>query len=687
MSIELVQTRVEALREIVRQHQYRYYILDDPTVSDQEFDALFRELQALEAEHPEVRSDDSPTQRVGGTISDRFEKTRHPALMLSLANAFSADDLRAWRERVKRLLPAAQRTALSYLVEPKFDGLTVVLHFEQGRFVLGATRGDGEYGENITPNLRTVRVMPLRIPTSGAGATVTAPTRLVVRGEAYVEKADFLRFNEAQAALGERTYANPRNFAAGSLRQLDSATSAGRPLKLWVYQALILEGATMPPSHSESLAYLQQLGLPVCPELQRFTDEEFDALVDYMVAFGERRHTLPYEVDGLVVKVDELALQRSLGFTGKDPRWAVAVKYGGEEAVTILHDIVVQIGRTGVATPNAVLEPVAIGGVIVRAATLHNEDYVLDLDIRIGDKVLVKRAGEVIPKVLRPMVELRDGSEQPWQMPTTCPVCGEGLMRPPGEAATYCVNKACPAQLVRAIEYFVSRTAMDIENFGYKQGELFVTQGFIKDLADIYYLPWAEVAKLDGYKEKRLQNLRDGIEASKMRPVYRLLTALGIRFVGEVIAETLIGHFHTLAALMAATREELNAIDGIGPRIAESVAEFFALEPNRALVAKFAAAGVKVAEERPAQVEVAALPLEGLTFVVTGTLPTWSREDAQAFIKLNGGKVTGSVSNKTDYLLVGENAGSKLTKAQSLGIKVVGEAELRQLVEPTQPNL
>ena len=687
MSIELVQTRVEALREIVRQHQYRYYILDDPTVSDQEFDALFRELQALEAEHPEVRSDDSPTQRVGGTISDRFEKTRHPALMLSLANAFSADDLRAWRERVKRLLPAAQRTALSYVVEPKFDGLTVVLHFEQGSFVLGATRGDGEYGENITPNLRTVRVMPLRIPTSGAGATVTAPTRLVVRGEAYVEKADFLRFNEAQAALGERTYANPRNFAAGSLRQLDSATSAGRPLKLWVYQALILEGATMPPSHSESLAYLQQLGLPVCPELQRFTDEEFDALVDYMVAFGERRHTLPYEVDGLVVKVDELALQRSLGFTGKDPRWAVAVKYGGEEAVTILHDIVVQIGRTGVATPNAVLEPVAIGGVIVRAATLHNEDYVLDLDIRIGDKVLVKRAGEVIPKVLRPMVELRDGSEQPWQMPTTCPVCGEGLMRPPGEAATYCVNKACPAQLVRAIEYFVSRTAMDIENFGYKQGELFVTQGFIKDLADIYYLPWAEVAKLDGYKEKRLQNLRDGIEASKMRPVYRLLTALGIRFVGEVIAETLIGHFHTLAALMAATREELNAIDGIGPRIAESVAEFFALEPNRALVAKFAAAGVKVAEERPAQVEVAALPLEGLTFVVTGTLPTWSREDAQAFIKLNGGKVTGSVSNKTDYLLVGENAGSKLTKAQSLGIKVVGEAELRQLVEPTQPNL
>lgn len=680
MSIESLQARIEALRDTVRHHQYRYYILDDPTLSDQAFDALFRELQALEAAHPELYSDDSPTQRVGGTISDRFEKTRHPALMLSLANAFSADDLQAWRERVKRFLPSAQRNSLSYVVEPKFDGMTVVLHYENGRFVLGATRGDGEYGENITPNLRTVRVMPLRIPTAST-AELTAPTRLVVRGEAYVEKADFVRFNEAQVALGERTYANPRNFAAGSLRQLDSATSAGRPLKLWVYQALIVEGAVLPDSHSESLAYLQQLGLPVCPELKRFTDDDFDALVDYMLAFGERRYTLPYEVDGLVVKVDDLALQRTLGFTGKDPRWAVAVKYGGEEAVTTLHDIVVQIGRTGVATPNAVLEPVAIGGVSVRAATLHNEDYVRDLDIRIGDQVLVKRAGEVIPKVLRPLVEVRNGTEQPWQMPLTCPVCGEGLMRPPGEAATYCVNKACPAQLVRAVEYFVSRTAMDIENFGYKQGELFVAQGLIKDLADIYYLPWDEVAKLDGYKEKRLQNLRDGIEASKARPVYRLLTALGIRFVGEVIAETLMAHFHTLDALMQATREELNAIEGIGPRIAESVAEFFALEPNRALIQKFATAGVRVAEELPAQPAAVTLPLAGLTFVVTGTLPTWSREEAQALIKTYGGKVTGSVSNKTDYLLVGENAGSKLTKAQSLGVKVLVEDELRQMVQ------
>jgi len=680
MSTPSLAAQVESLRETIRHHQYRYYILDDPAISDQAFDALFRELQAVEAAHPELASEDSPTQRVGGTISDRFAKTQHPAPMLSLANAFSAADLLAWRERVKRLLTPAQRSAVRYVVEPKFDGLTVVLHYENGRFALGATRGDGEFGENITPNLRTVRRMPLRLP--GVAATgVMVPTRLVVRGEAYVEKADFVRFNEAQAALGERTYANPRNFAAGSLRQLDSTISAGRPLKLWVYQALVIEGAAMPDSHSESLAYLQQLGLPVCPDIQCFTDDAFDDLVAYMVAFGERRHSLPYEVDGLVVKVDDLAMQQSLGFTGKDPRWAVAVKYGGEEAVTTLQDIVVQIGRTGVATPNAVLDPVAIGGVIVRAATLHNEDYVLDLDIRIGDKVLVKRAGEVIPKVLRPMLELRSGTEQPWQMPPTCPVCGESLMRPPGEAATYCVNKACPAQLVRAVEYFVSRAAMDIESFGYKQAELFVEQGLIKDLADIYYLPWDAVAKLEGYKEKRIQNLRDGIEASKHRPVYRLLTALGIRFVGEVIAETLLAHFYSLNALMQASRAELNALDGIGPRIAESVAEFFALEPNRVLVQKFAEAGVRIAEAAPVAPAAAALPLAGLTFVVTGTLPTWSREDAQAFIKTHGGKVTGSVSSNTNYLLVGENAGSKLAKAQALGVAILGEEELRQMVQ------
>ncbi|MBX3013537.1 MAG: NAD-dependent DNA ligase LigA [Caldilineaceae bacterium] len=679
MSTENLPPRVDTLRKTIRYHQYRYYVLDDPVIGDQEFDAYFRELQALEAEHPELRSDDSPTVRVGGIVSDRFEKTRHPVPTLSLANAFGPEDLRAWRERVKRFLPESQHHLLRYVIEPKFDGLTVVLHYEAGRFTLGATRGDGEYGENITPNLRTVRVMPLHIPLDAESA-LQPPTRLVVRGEAYVEKADFERFNQQQAELGERTYANPRNFAAGSLRQLDSRVSATRPLKLWVYQSLILDGVPQPTSHSASLAYLQQLGLPVCPELQLFDDADFEQLVAYTTAFGERRQTLPYEVDGLVVKVDSLALQGILGFTGKDPRWAIAVKYGGEEAVTKLNDIVVYIGRTGVATPNAVLEPVPIGGVIVRAATLHNEDYVHDLDIRIGDQVLVKRAGEVIPKVLRPLVELRDGSEQPWQMPTHCPDCGQPLMRPPGEAATYCVNNACPAQLVRAVEYFVSRGAMDIESFGYKQGELFVQKGFIRDLADIYYLPWDEIAQLEGYKTKRVENLRAGIEESKGRPVYRLLTALGIRFVGEVVAETLMRHYGSLEKLMLASVDELSRILGIGPRIAESVAEFFALEPNRHLIEKLAAAGVRVADEPTAPVVNQAQPLAGMTFVVTGTLPTWNRDEAHDFIKAHGGKVTGSISNKTSYLVVGENAGSKLTKAQQLGVTILSEDELRALV-------
>lgn len=677
---DTIQTRLDTLRKLIRYHQYRYYILEDPVMSDQEFDAYFHELQALETEHPDLRSDDSPTVRVGGIVSERFEKTRHPTPTLSLANAFGSADLLAWRDRMKRFLPEKQRQGLHYVVEPKFDGLTVVLHYTQGRFSLGATRGDGEYGELITPNLRTVRVLPLQIPADDA-STLTPPARLVVRGEVYVEKADFQRFNQQQAEQGERTYANPRNFASGSLRQLDNRTSATRPLKLWVYQILILEGAPQLASHSESLAYLHKLGLPICPELHRFDDADFDQLVAFTEEFGIRRHELPYEVDGLVVKVDSLALQSTLGFTGKDPRWAVAVKYGGEEAVTTLTDIVINIGRTGVATPNAVLEPVGISGVMVKAATLHNEDYVRDLDIRIGDKVLVKRAGEVIPKVLRPLVELRDGSEQPWQMPTLCPDCGQPLMRPPGEAATYCVNNACPTQLVRAVEYFVARGAMDIESFGYKQGELFVQKGFIHDLADIYTLPWEEIGQLEGYKAKRLENLQTGIEASKDRPVYRLLTALGIRFVGEVVAEKLMQHYGTLQALMHASATELSELEGIGPRIAESIVEFFALEPNRQLIEKFAAAGVRVAEAAPVATADQPQPFADLTFVVTGTLPTWSRDEAHDFIKRHGGKVTGSVSNKTNYLVAGENAGSKLAKAQQVGVPILTEDALRDLVQ------
>jgi DNA ligase (NAD+) len=672
--------RMEELRSLIRYHQHRYYVLDDPEISDTEFDVLFQELQQLEAEHPELRSDDSPTQRVGGYVSEKFEKVRHPTPMLSLGNAFSQEELFAWRERLRRLLPADDRAALRYVVEPKFDGLTVVLHYENGRFVLGATRGDGLFGENVTPNLRTVRVLPLQIPLDPKEGP--APTRLVARGEVYVEKQDFTRFNEAQLAQGVKSYANPRNFASGSLRQLDTTISAGRPLKVWLYQALIVEGEQIPTSHSGGLDLMRRLGLPVCPDVAFFDDAAFDDLAAYVTAFGERRHLLPYEVDGCVIKVDSLAMQERLGFTGKDPRWALAYKYAGVEAVTKLLDIVINVGRTGAVTPNAVLEPVNVTGVVVKAATLHNEDYVRDLDIRIGDQVVIKRAGEVIPKVLRPLPELRTGDERVWTMPATCPDCGQPLVRPPGEAATYCINNACPRQLVRSVEYFVSRGAMDVESFGIKQAELFVGKGYIHDLADVYHLPWDDIRTLEGYGEKRVENLQAGIEESKQRPVHRLLTALGIRFVGSVVAELITDRYPSLFELMDATQEDLNAIEGIGPRIAESVHEWFQLQPNRDLIAKFAAAGVRVAEERKAAPPPAALPFAGKTFVVTGTLPTLSREEAQEYIKARGGKVAGSVSSKTSYVVVGEAAGSKLTKAQELGIPTISEEELRALAEP-----
>ncbi len=700
--------RIESLRATVRYHQYRYYVLDDPALSDAEFDALFRELQRLEVEHPELASPDSPTVRVGGLIAERFEKVRHPAPILSLANAFGAEDMHAWRERLRRLLPEEEQAKLAYVVEPKFDGLTVVLHYENGRFVLGATRGDGEVGENITPNLRTVRVLPLTIPVGGEHGLQNGewgmgnaewgnieppianrqspisnlqspPSRLVMRGEAYVTVSDFDAFNRSQEEQGERTYANPRNFAAGSLRLLDSGISARRPLRLWTYQVLLLEGVNDPPAtHWGCLAYLKALGLPVAADVRRFDDDQFVELVDYLAHWHDLRARLPYELDGMVVKVDSLAQQERLGFTGKDPRWAVAYKTGGEEAATKLLDITVKVGRTGVVTPNAVLEPVAIGGVTVSAATLHNEDYIRELDIRVGDTVLVKRAGDVIPKVLRPLPEVRDGSEQPWQMPTLCPVCGQGLVRPEGEVATYCVNNACPEQLVRKVEYFVGKGSLDVVGFGSRQAELFVESGFIHDLADVFALPWETISQMEGYGEKRVENLRAAIEAAKTRPAARLLTGLGIRFVGSAVAEIVMAAYADLYELSAADGESLSAIEGVGPKIAASLVDFFALEPNRALIAKFAHLGVRMSGERRAAATGTAQPFAGLTFVITGTLPTLSRDEAKVFIEERGGKVTGSVSAKTDFLLAGEKAGSKLEKAEKLGVAVMGEEEMRR---------
>ncbi len=674
--------KIEKLRNAISHHQYRYYVLDEPEISDPEFDSLFRELQSLEERHPDLRDPNSPTVRVGGAVADRFKKVRHQVSVLSLANAFGKEDLHRWRERLLRLLPEEEHSRLGYVVEPKFDGLTVVLQFDDGRFTLGATRGDGEVGEDITPNLRTVHQLPLQIPVpevNGRGE-IQPPQRLILRGEVYVEENDFLSFNQEQAEKGERTYANPRNFAAGSLRLLDSSISAGRPLKLWTYQIFVEDGLeSRPGSHWDSLEHLRAYGFPVCDESKRFGDDAWEDLIEFVGSWHELRTKLPYELDGMVVKVDLLSQQEQLGFTGKDPRWAVAFKTSGEEATTKLLDIGVKVGRTGAVTPSAVLEPVPIGGVTVQAATLHNADYIEELDIRIGDTVLVKRAGDVIPKVLRPIKELRDGAERTWKMPGACPSCSERLERPPEEAATYCVNNACPDQLVRKVEYFVSRGAMDIVGMGSKQAELFVEEGHVRTLADIYRLPWEEIEKIEGYGEKRIENLRHSVEESKARGATRLLTALGIRFVGSVVAELVMANFESLQDLMSADLETLSEIEGIGPKIAEAIVSYFSLEPNRALVQSFADLGVDLTmPDRGRGDDAGDLPYLGKTFVITGTLPTLSRAEAKERIEAGGGKVTGSVSSKTDYLLAGEKAGSKLKKAQQLGVPILSEHELLQ---------
>lgn len=683
MAGETVAARAAGLRRALNYYAYRYFVVDDPAISDAEYDALLHELARLEATYPDLVTPDSPTQRVGGTVADRFVKVRHPQSMLSLSNAFEVEELRAWRDRLLRLLPESAAAGLAYVVEPKIDGLTVVLHYEQGRFVLGATRGDGSEGEDITANLRTVRGLPLLIP-ADPQATLAAPSRLVVRGEAYVTVHDFERFNAQQAAHEGRTYANPRNFAAGSLRQLDATISAGRPLRLWAYQVVNLEGGPPQTTQWAALHYLRDLGFPVIElggPIRRFQD--FEQLVDYVVAFETLRQALPYETDGLVIKVDNLALHEELGAVGKEPRWATAYKYPAREAVTRLLDIAVNVGRTGTINPYAVLEPVAVGGVIVRNATLHNADYIAERDIRVGDYVAVKRAGEVIPQVLRPLVELRTGSEQVWTMPTHCPVCGEPIQRAPDEVAYYCVNSACPAQLVRAIEHFVSRGAMDIEGFGIRQAEQFVELGLIRSLADVYYLHEHEATLLamEGFGDKRVNNLLSAIEASKQRPFARLLTALGIRGVGSVVAATLASHFGSIDALMTAQAEDFAQVSGIGPVLAANVVDWFSHAPNRQVVARLQAAGLVLAVPAAAAAATASQKLAGLTFVITGTLPGMSREEARALIEAHGGKVTDSVSKKTSYLLRGENPGSKVDKAARLGVADIGLDGLLALVQ------
>ncbi|OAN46488.1 DNA ligase (NAD(+)) LigA [Chloroflexus islandicus] len=678
MSQPDVAQRIAELRALIRRYDYHYYVLDDPIVSDAEYDALMAELRALEAAHPELITPDSPTQRVSGTPASQFAKVQHPQPMLSLGNAFTTADLLAWRDRVLRLL--GNDATIAYVVEPKIDGLAIALTYRDGRFVQGATRGDGEVGEDVTANLRTIGSIPLTLhPLDGIhdpDLPAELPALIEVRGEIYIRTADFEALNNRLAAAGERIFANPRNAAAGSLRQKDPSITAARPLRFFAYGVGPVEGVTL-TSQWQTLRYLRALGFPVNQDVRRFTD--FAEVLAYCEEWMARRDTLPYEADGMVIKIDDVAQQNELGVVGRDPRWAIALKFPAREAMTRLLDITVNVGRTGVVTPNAELEPVQIGGVTVRNASLHNADYIAQRDIRIGDYVIVKRAGDVIPYVVGPVVARRDGSERPWQFPTHCPACGSPLEREPGEAAWRCNNfSICPAQLVRRVEHFVSRGALDIVGMGEKQAELFVQLGLVRDVADLFYLKPEQLEGLEGFGPKRIANLLAAIDAARHRPLDRLIVGLGIRYVGTVAAQALVNALGSLDAIMNARQEELEQIPGIGPVVAASIVDFFARPENRALIEKLRAAGVQM--DGGTQRERQSDALAGKTFVLTGTLPSLTREQASELIISHGGKVTDSVSKKTSYVVAGANAGSKLAKAQQLGIPVLDEAGLLALI-------
>jgi len=670
-----VSERIAELQREISYHLYRYEVLDDPIISDTEYDALMDELRALEAEHPERITPDSPTQRVGAQPAEGFVKVEHPAPILSLDKASTGEEIHAWWERVSKFLPP-DAPAPAWVVEPKLDGLTVVLHYEDGLFVLGATRGDGTVGEDVTGNLRTVRALPLRIPVAPDGPQ--PPHRLVVRGEAIMRIEDFEELNRRQGEAGEKIFANPRNAAAGSLRQLDPRVTASRPITLLCYRVVAADGP-VPSTQWETLDYLRELGFPVSVHVARF--ESLDEVVAYCEGWVARRDTVPYEVDGLVVKVDDLAMQAAMGVVGRAPRGGVAFKFPGREATTKLLDIGVNVGRTGALTPYAVLEPVRLGGVTIRKATLHNFEDLQRKDIRIGDTVVVRRAGDVIPYVVGPVVAARTGEERVYELPTVCPSCGEPVVSSEDEVAVYCINVACPEQRVRRVNHFAA--VMDIEGLGERTVQLLVERGLVQDGADLYRLKSEDLLPLEGFAEKSVGNLLEAIEASKERPLAQVIGALGIRGVGFTVAQLLAGHYRSLDGLAAAGHEELEGIAGMGPHTAGAVVEWFARPRNQEFVEKLRRAGVRLEQEAPA-VPVGG-PLEGLTFVITGTLPTLSRETAARLIEQHGGKVTGSVSRRTDYLVVGESpGGTKYRKAQQLEVPLIDEARLLEIIGQEQ---
>jgi DNA ligase (NAD+) len=667
--------RAAELQRVLEHHNHRYYVLDDPEISDPEYDDLLRELIALEEEHPELRTPDSPTQRVGGTPLERFGQVHHLQPMLSLANARNEDELRAWEKRVQNALvrQGVSDSKIEYVTEPKIDGLAISLVYESGVLARGATRGDGEIGEDVTQNLKTIGAIPLSI---GANAAGRAPALVEVRGEVYLPLADFARLNEKRAAEGLPTFANPRNSAAGSIRQLDPEVARGRPLSLWCYGVGASEGLDS-SSHFESIEWLREHGFKVNQDVE--IHQDIGSVLEACRQWEERRDQLDYEIDGVVIKINDYSVQEALGVVGREPRWAIAFKFAPTTAVTKLEKINVNVGRTGNMIPWASLSPTQVGGVTVVKATLHNEEDLVRKDIREGDQVVIMRAGDVIPQVVSPITQKRTGKEKKYRPPKKCPACGTPTVKPEGEVWTRCPNRYdCPGQALQALKHFTSKGAMDIEGYGEKLVNRFYGEGLVCSLPDIYRLTAAQLEQLEGFKRKSAENLISAISRSKQQPFSRVLYALGVPGIGYVNARALASHFGSIDDLIKASADEIEQVEGIGPVLAGVLSETLAEPRNRDLIKELRKAGLQFEQESR---DAAGGALEGKTFVLTGTLQGMSRERVTARIEELGGKVTGSVSKKTDYVVVGADPGSKADKARDLDRPILDEAGLQSLLE------
>ncbi|CCU77792.1 DNA ligase [Halanaerobium saccharolyticum subsp. saccharolyticum DSM 6643] len=659
---EKAEKKIKALREKIREHEYKYFVLDDPSISDAEFDQMMQKLIKLEADFPELITEDSPTQRVGGEVLDEFKKVEHSATMLSLDNAFDKRDLRDFDNRVQKNLNGED---YQYVVEHKIDGLSAVMRYNNGSFELGATRGNGEVGEDITKNMKTIRSLPLKIEEKA---------EMELRGEIYLAKSEFQRLNEERLENDESPFANPRNAAAGSVRQLDSKIAAQRSLSILIYD-LISHSEREFETHLEVFSYLREQGFKVN---WHQSAADIEAVIEICEKWQEEREGLDFEIDGLVIKINNLALREKLGSTARSPRWAIAYKFPAQQKTTKIKDIEISLGRTGALTPTAILEPVELAGSTVSRATLHNEDEIKRKDIRVGDTVLVQKAGDIIPEVIKVIKEDRDGSEKEFKMPENCPVCGSEVIRPEGEAVSRCTNISCPAQRKESILHFVSRDAMNIDGVGPALIEQLLNNNLIEDYADLYFLKQSHLKDLERMGEKSSQNVIEAIEASKEREFLRVLYALGIRHVGIGAARILAKNFDSIEQIKEATAEELEDIDEIGPVIAESIVGFFQERHNRDLLSRLKQAGIRLEKENTAENEKF---LNGQKFVFTGSLNNYTRSEVKDLVEKAGGRAVSSVSSKTDYLVIGDNPGSKYDKAKQLGVEILSEAEFKEMIE------